>query len=184
MLYSINDPEFIAMVEKGVPIETLERRMRPNIPGQISDDAWNDYSKAGFLGPDESLLEVIYADDTFIRNLGLRHEDIANRLLYFVNSSEWGRTAVVDKKYKVKVVEASFGHQKCPWDDYDRGDEDEDSIEKLGGSKYQVENMELGESLSFPDLIIHLIRKHCFFEGKQSQYRVDPAQTVRVLEIK
>ena len=182
MLYSINDPEFIAMVEKGVPIETLERRMRPNIPRQISDDTWNDYSKAGFLGQDESLLEVIHADNTFIRNLGLRHEDIANRLLYFVNSSEWGRTIVVDKNYKVEVVESTLGHKKCPWDDYDIGDED--SIERLGGSNYEVKNMELGESLSFPDLIIHLIRKHCFFEGKQSQYRVDPAQAVRVLEIK
>jgi len=54
MLYEINDPEFIAMVEKGVPIDKIEKRMRPKLG--IDDvrseteahDSWLNYSREGF----------------------------------------------------------------------------------------------------------------------------------------
>jgi hypothetical protein len=32
-------------------------------------------------------------------------------------------------------------------------------------------------------LIVHLIREHGFFEGRESPYRVDPGDLVRVLEL-
>ena len=44
-------------------------------------------------------------------------------------------------------------------------------------------NRETGESFTGPGLIVHLIREHHFFEGKESPYRVEPEKAVRVLEL-
>jgi hypothetical protein len=34
-----------------------------------------------------------------------------------------------------------------------------------------------------PDLIVHLITEHGFFEGQESPYRVDPERLARLLEL-
>lgn len=89
MLKKIDDPEFIALVEKNIPIKTLERRMQGGdltrahnndvYMQQILDEHgdWDDFSIAGFLGNDESLLEVIHSDWKVVNSHGTTHRNIA-----------------------------------------------------------------------------------------------------------
>ena len=67
-----------------------------------------------------------------------------------------------------------MGLQQCPWCGY---------VSQICGSDYTVENTNLKEKISFPGLILHLIREHHFFEGKGTRYRVDPEDVVRILEV-
>ena len=52
-----------------------------------------------------------------------------------------------------------------------------------GDIDFVITNNRTGETLKGPGLIVHLIRDHHFFEGKQSPYRVDPEKAARVLEL-
>ena len=200
-MLQINDPEFIAQVEKGVPIEELEKRMR-----------LGNYSEVGFLGKEESLLDVVHTDEETIRKLGVTHVQIADRLEYFIlryvqgnadffnpNKRLTGQKLVdayetfemegidVDQLYQI-VGHTRRGYQLCPW-----GDDTEPTtkIYLIPGGHHPYSNLEItvknnksDESLSFPGLIVHLIKDHHFYEGKQSSYRVDPENAVRVLDIK
>jgi hypothetical protein len=66
------------------------------------------------------------------------------------------------------------GIQLCPWR----------CVGCEGGSGgFVIRNRRTGETIEGGDLIVHLIRKHHFFEGVESPYRVDPQKLVRVLEI-
>ncbi|MEK6868944.1 MAG: hypothetical protein AABX74_01835 [Nanoarchaeota archaeon] len=209
MLYSINDPEFIAMVKKGVPIETLEKRMRPPLgldgigaEASAHDDWWN-YSSVGFLGRDESLLNVIHEDEEAVARLGVTHDQIADRIEYFIIQygvefskimrdigimplkeriaahKAFNRYIVVDPFHLASDnsdnITGGRGIQECPW---------LDGVGDYGDKNLRFDNLRLGETLSFPGLIVHLIREHHFYEGKQSPYRVDPTSAMRVLEIK
>lgn len=154
----------------------IEASMRP---GKLSE--------GGFLGKDEKLVDVLRADNETVMRLGLTHEKIADRIEYFINAVNTaqgfqGEGKLVDGKYLVGG-KAYRGFQECPWGDTDTG---------MIGGKFMayscfdlyVRNQEIGEQLNFPGGIVHLIREHHFYEGRQSPYRVDPEKAVRVLDIK
>jgi len=151
-------------------IKVLEGCMRPG-----------HASYGGFLGENESLAEVLAADDATVQRLGVTHGQIADRLEYFVKKScEWKPESIsskpritVDGKYLMDF-RSYRGYQNCPWRDK----------AEYNNRELKVENTELGEAVSFPGLIVHLIRKHNFYEGRESPYRVDPEQVIRILEIK
>jgi hypothetical protein len=46
---------------------------------------------------------------------------------------------------------------------------------------WRLTNLETGEELTGPGLVVHLIRDHEFFEGRMSPNRVDPLKLARVL---
>ncbi|MFH1637223.1 MAG: hypothetical protein ABIB71_02240 [Candidatus Woesearchaeota archaeon] len=147
--------------------ENLEASMRP---GELSE--------LGFLGEHERLDEVLKSDDESVKRLGVTHEKIASRIEYFIKAvrrlSKQGQ--LIDGKYLVGGTQWRGG-QKCPWGDV--------SFSMPHGSiDLFVRNIELGEQLNFPGGIVHLIREHQFYEGKESPYRVDPEKAVRVLDVK
>jgi len=85
----------------------------------------------------------------------------------------------VDKGYlvgnKFHVFIAQYrGLQECPWDC---------EHEKWSSFDFLLLNRETGEYVTGPGMIVHLLRKHHFFEGLESPYRVDPARVVRVLDL-
>jgi hypothetical protein len=76
---------------------------------------------------------------------------------------------------KLQVFNVQYrGMQECPW-----GCE----YEEWGSFEFLILNRQSGKFVTFPGLIVHLIRKHHFFEGLESPYRVDPAEVVQVLEL-
>ena len=135
-------------------------------------------SAGGFLGENEILDEVLRADDEIVKRLGITHEQIASRIEYFMNAAGYPSSEgkLVDGKYLVGGT-AWRGGQSCPWGDAG-------FMMPNSSVDMYVKNQELGEQLNFPGGIVHLIREHKFYEGKESPYRVDPEKAVRVLDIK
>lgn len=146
--------------------EQLEASMRPG-----------NLSYGGFLGEKEKLDDVLKADDETVRKLGLTHEKIADRIGYFIKAmgcpTKEGK--VIDEKYLIGGT-AWRGGQGCPWED--------SSFMEASSMDLYVKNLENKEHINFPGGIVHLIRKHHFYEGKESPYRVDPERIVKVLDIK
>jgi hypothetical protein len=79
---------------------------------------------------------------------------------------------LVESGLQVFIVQYR-GLQECPW-----------GCDPEGGSfDFLILNRKSGKSVTGPDMIVHLIRKHQFFEGVDSPFRVDPARVVQVLEL-
>ena len=148
-------------------MDTIEASMKP---GKLS--------MGGFLGDAERLDEILRADDETVRKLGLSHEQIADRIEYFINAIGYPTSGgkVIDGKYLGGGV-AYRGGQECPWNDVG-------FMMPASNLDLFVKNQITNEELRFPGAIGHLIRQHHFYEGKGSPYRVDPIKIVRVLEIK
>jgi hypothetical protein len=178
-------------------IESLEREMRPG-----------KCSVGGFLGPTESLARVIADDERTLARLGIPHELIADSIEQ-IWSAAWKemhslpfeemRKRSTDfptlhrpesiprfssdrlpdpglgcRIGEIRVFFVQYrGFQICPW-----------GCGAFGGADFMMLNRTTGESFCAPDLIIHLIRAHHFFEGRQSPYRVDPEKVIRTLEIR
>jgi hypothetical protein len=75
-------------------------------------------------------------------------------------------------QYQVFMV-YFLGYQYCPWGCKNAN----------GDFDFLILNRNSGQSFAAPELIIHLIRNHEFFEGHESPYRLDPERAVQVLEI-
>ncbi len=78
---------------------------------------------------------------------------------------------LVEGKFQVFIAQYR-GFQECPWDCQN---------EYSGSYDFAILNRASGEFFGGPGLIVHLIRRHHFFEGLQSPYRVDPARVMRVI---
>ena len=74
------------LVEKGIPLERLEKRLRPELglkdwhAEEEAHDGFSSYSRRGFLGVDEHLLDVIHEDWQTIEHYGVSHQQIAEAL--------------------------------------------------------------------------------------------------------
>ena len=136
-------------------------------PGKLTID--------GFLGGDNrSLVDILAADDLVVRSRGFDHKTIAARLTQFMNEGRKGLGNPV--KFRgdfIITVDESRGVVPCPF--------------RHGylASKVNVriEDVVLGETLVYSDLSIHLIAAHGFYQGKGSQYRLDPEKVLRVLRM-
>ncbi len=116
-LYPINEQEFIALVEKGVSLERLERRLRPSdylatiTVENEEQDTFLDYSCGGFLGVQESLLECIHADWELVLARGTSHTTIADALERVIS----GAYKLHPNYEYMKPFFMTAGAQSCPW---------------------------------------------------------------------
>lgn len=143
-------------------IEKAERRMAPGI-----------ITRDGLLGQDSRQLEeIIEEDENQVNRLRLTHSRIARRMEYFTKEGRkgLGTPITVDETYTVKVEEWR-GLLPCPWDD--------GHAARKG--YVEVTNEELGETISWTPLNIHMIREHGFYQGKGSTYRIEPEDVKRIL---
>jgi hypothetical protein len=163
-------------------IHRLEERMRPL-----------NYSQVGFLGASESLREIIERDSALLRERGITHDQIADRLDTLIGSyNRINELARRDANQRGGFLERAvtevpggnlhmsmyFGWQPCPW-----ALEDSESEATCGLTDQDWRYFDAhGRELSFSGLMPHLIRDHHFFEGT-TRYRVDPAHAIEVLGI-
>jgi hypothetical protein len=152
----------------GISIAELEKVMRPGAS-----------SRAGFLGKDEKLLEVLAADNRYVVDeAGLTHQELAYHL--HAMGAVWRRQAkdkreeaeflYHGRKFKVKGV-ASRGFQDSPFADATRS-----------GSNVTIHNLSNGKKLECALLVPYMIERYGFYEGKGTSYRVDPRQIVEVFD--
>jgi len=127
----------------------------------------------GFLGTDKrSYLQIIADDEKALEALGKTAEEIADRLEFFQQKSfdSFEASTVVDDTWEVET-EVVRGYLPCPF---------------LHQGMYRksyttVKNLKSKKSFTFSALNIHLIRVHHFFEGKNSHFRMEPADLLKEL---
>ncbi|NMB00567.1 MAG: hypothetical protein GX971_03465 [Firmicutes bacterium] len=127
-----------------------------------------------FLGTDSrSLADIILYDQLVLEQLSLTNQDIYERMRYFTEQVVGdGERRVVEDKFWVEREEHK-GNILCPFaDNY-----------QASKSITRVHNLELGKTVFWSDLNIHLIAYHGFYEGFGAPFRIDPLECVEVLEI-
>jgi hypothetical protein len=148
----------------GKPIAALQAAMRPGAD-----------SIAGFLGHDESLVDVLAEDNEFVlRDVNLTHQELAKHLnviiaAYYVLGREFevryhGRT------FKAKI-EQYMGNQESPFGDGE-----------LSGAEITIRNRSNGKELWFSALLPSMIERYGFYEGKGTRYRLDPRDIIEVFD--
>ena len=153
---------------QGRLIADLERDMRPNAASDVG-------STSGFLGPDESLLEVLAADNRLVVDEHrLTHQELARHLRILAelgNRNRGEEFSYRGQRFKVTLM-TWRGYQLSPFRDGTRTNQDA-----------VVENVTNGEKLKYSLLVPLMIERYGFYEGKGTPYRVEPAQVLRVLAL-
>ncbi|BBE30813.1 hypothetical protein OSSY52_09540 [Tepiditoga spiralis] len=128
----------------------------------------------GFLGEDNRhLSDIIESDEELINELNLKIPNLVEKMKYLLKEGEkgLGEPITIDKIFEVMVYEAR-GVIPCPF---------EDGVFKKINVK--VKNKNSGKEILYSDLSIHLIEKHHFFQGKGSDFRLDPEKLKETLEL-
>lgn len=156
----------------GRTIADLEKEMRPG-----------ESSTAGFLGKDEKLLDVLAEDNKYVvEKLGLTHQELARHL--HVLGAAWNSVQPKLKadnngprqflyhgrKYLV-TGRVTRGFQHSPFKD-----------ETKSGTDVTVENAHTGKKLTYGLLVPFMIERYGFYEGKSTNYRVEPKDVVEVFD--
>ena len=132
----IDFSEIQRRITTGTSIEALEARLRPR-KSEPRDDQWSDFSRGGFLAPDERLLEVVQADYDTLSFLGKSYEEMAqvaanvleqadresypggNRLMQNLRTFAaryWRPVVNIHQEKFVIMPIGSFSSQSCPWE--------------------------------------------------------------------
>ncbi len=126
----------------------------------------------GFLGDDSrNLSEIIEADRFELEKSGVTASEVARQMrkITDVAKKELGRRVMVSENLQAWVEEAK-GVLVCPWP-------------HSGGFAKRtttLRDVESGESVTWSDLNIHLIKEHSFFEGKGSALRLCPGKLIKL----
>ena len=145
-----------------------EKKIYENFkPGKIT--------KEGFLGHDIRHIHAIIEEDMHtLARLGVSKEQIADRLQYFIEEGKKGLETVVDLGDFTTQVIWRRGMLPSPFGDPKR------LHHKIVATVF---NKKLNKELRYTQLNVHMIRDHGFFEGKGSVFRLEPEETVEILEI-
>ncbi|MEA2095262.1 MAG: hypothetical protein U9P73_01025 [Candidatus Cloacimonadota bacterium] len=135
-----------------------DKKIHKNLlPGQMSIE--------GFLGKDKrQFSDIISADRIELDRLKLTTKMIADRLQYFTDSAfeSYDGSIVIDEKYEVNY-QSFRGKLICPFG--------HPGVYRKG--IVTLKNLVNGLGISWTPLNIHMIRGHCFFEGKGSVHRLE-----------
>ncbi len=127
----------------------------------------------GFMGDDpRDVYELIEADARELAGLDVTKDQIAARMRQItdVAKSGLGIWVRIDENLEARIDEAR-GSLVCPWP--------HPGI--FPKRLTTVRAVETGASIRWSDLNIHLIGEHGFFEGKGSDFRIEPAELVRLI---
>jgi len=154
----------------GRTIAALEKDMRPGAS-----------SKAGFLGPDEKLLDVLAEDNAdVVDRLGLTHQQLARHLRLLGQVGRWAFDAdppsdghnftYHGRRFRVQVKLAR-GYQESPFHDNTKANTD-----------VTLQNLDGGKTLRYSLLVPDMVERYGFYEGKGTPYRVGPKAILEVLD--
>jgi hypothetical protein len=133
------------------------------------------FSAHGFLGSDKrKLVDILKADDLTVKGLSINHKAIADKMKYLTQAGKqgFGCTVIVDSIFEV-TVEEYRGTIPCPYSDSHHAYK----------QNTQIKNLKTGKIISWTDLNIHMIEMHGFYEGVGSLFRIDPKDTIEILDL-
>lgn len=127
----------------------------------------------GFMGDDpRSVTEIIDADAAELFGLGVALEKLAARMAEITDAAKEGLGSWVDIDAQRRAqIDEARGRVACPW---------------AHGQRFRkrvttVMLIDSGQTIRWSDLSLHLIADHGFFQGKDSFFRTEPANLVRML---
>jgi hypothetical protein len=127
----------------------------------------------GFLGSDKrTVSEIIDADLTELSKSRYTIEQVADRMQEITNTAiaGLGTWVIIDKSRQAKVDEAK-GKLPCPWP----------HLARFAKRITILRHAEFDETIMWSDLNIHLIAEHGFFEGKDSDFRIEPGKLIAMI---
>ena len=131
------------------------------LPGKITRD--------GFIGKDtRHIHDIVESDRLILDKLNISNEIIADRLQYFIDAGKEGLESHVDLGNFIVKIEWDRGMLPCPFGE-------KGLHHKLIAHVIQKA---AGRMICYSQLNVHMIRKHGFFEGLGSAYRLDPEMLV------
>ena len=151
-------------MKQTMQLEKIQHNMRP---GVITRD--------GFMGNEtRNLVDVLVADDSQVKRLGLTHRMIASRMIEIRDAGirGLGDYVSVDPHFEVRV-ESVRGKLPCPFGDPGL----------FPKTVTIVKNLKKDKTITYTDLSIHTILVHGFYQGKGSLYRLEPRDLMEILEI-
>lgn len=125
----------------------------------------------GFMGKDSrSVLDVIDADAAELSKLSIEPQKLAEKMQQITDLAKvaLGNWVKIDENRRAMAEEA-MGTLVCPWP----------HPGKFAKRVTTVNLIESDETIQWSDLSIHLIAEHCFFQGKGSIFRIEPAELIR-----
>ncbi|MFQ6035029.1 MAG: hypothetical protein ACE5NM_04165 [Sedimentisphaerales bacterium] len=127
----------------------------------------------GFMGSDtRSVSEIIDADAAQLARFGFTARQVAARMQQItdVAKTALGNWVKIDDKRQAQVQEAK-GAIVCPWPHPGRFTKRVTTVNLIESDK----------SIYWSDLNIHLITQHGFFEGKGSNFRIEPEILTKII---
>jgi hypothetical protein len=130
-------------------------------------------SSVGFLGTDtRSLAEIVDADLAELARLNYTPQQIAEKMQQITDkaTNALGNWTPIDDTRRAMIFEAK-GRIPCPWP-------------HAGNFAKRVtilKNTKTGSEIKWSDLNIHLIAEHNFFEGRGSDFRVEPKEIIEMI---
>ena len=127
----------------------------------------------GFMGCDtRSVSEIVDADEVQLSKLGFTRKQVAERMRQITNIAKagLGTWVRIDESLEAKIDEAR-GWLVCPWPHPGT------FLKRITS----IRQTETGASIQWSDLNIHLIGEHGFFEGRGSNFRIEPAELVAII---
>jgi hypothetical protein len=126
----------------------------------------------GFMGwDDRELHQVIEEDVRAVWAAGRSIAEIAARMTKLTRegTAALGNSVIFDN-IEISVQE-NKGLNLCPWECPDALNKRVTTVRRPGSDK----------SLCWSDLSIHMIRKHGFFEGRGSAFRLEPKDLIELI---
>ncbi len=178
-----------------IPIETLEKRMRPwrppehesvmpyDLQREFCRRGWD--SVLGYLRADQGLLDVLAEDNDFVLSRGLTHQELAKHLK-FMCAVVWHKLGSRASMYV--GYESTIDYMGRKFEVY--GNPNNSDIPKPSPfqdtasevSDITVTNLSNGKKISFAGLLPHMIEGYGFYEGKGTHYRLEPADVIEVFD--
>jgi hypothetical protein len=133
----------------------------------------SNFSSSGFLGSDtRGYLDIIDADKSILSMLNISKEELADKMesITKIAMEGFGSPIIIDNIWEA-IVDDSRGKIPCPFNHISF------SFKRIT----YLKNLKTGDNISWSDLNIHMIREHCFFEGKDADFRVEPVKLYKIL---
>ena len=126
----------------------------------------------GFLGKDNRRVsEIIEADTKTIAKLGCQISEVTEIMRQITIAATARLGGDVEIAGLVARVEEAKGPIVCPWP----------HSGNFAKRITYVTKKETQKSLRWTDLSIHMIAEHGFFEGKGSEFRIEPAELIEMI---
>lgn len=127
----------------------------------------------GFMGDDtRTVSEIIDADAGDLAKLDVTKEQVAARMRHITDLAKpgLGTWVRIEEHLEARVDEAR-GRLICPWPHPGTFHKRMTTVRAVGSNR----------SIRWFDLNIHLIDEHGFFEGKGSDFRIEPQELIRFI---